>query len=256
MVDISVGGLSPTINWGDLKHQEFLLPPKDQQAKMAELLWAMNEVIEMERALHKKIINAKRSFFKKYRSAAKYKPLSYSCSVTYGLGQPPAKDENGVSMIRATDISKGKIDTTNCLKISIEGIPKSRDVLLKKGDIIIVRSGAYTGDLAMITKECEGSVAGYDLVIRSNESKINPVWLQEYLLEKEAQNYYKGESIRSAQPHLNSDQVLETLIPFHSVETQNLASEYLNYFYNCLDITERKIDFSKALQKSLINQIL
>jgi restriction endonuclease S subunit len=82
------------------------------------------------------------------------------------------------------------------------------------------------------------------------------VWLQEYLLEKEAQNYYKGESIRSAQPHLNSDQVLETLIPFHSVETQNLASEYLNYFYNCLDITERKIDFSKALQKSLINQIL
>ena len=28
MVDISVGGLSPTINWGDLKGQEFLLPPQ------------------------------------------------------------------------------------------------------------------------------------------------------------------------------------------------------------------------------------
>ena len=37
-VDISVGGLSPTINWGDLKHQEFLLPPKEEQAKLAELL--------------------------------------------------------------------------------------------------------------------------------------------------------------------------------------------------------------------------
>ena len=41
-VDISVGSLSPTINWGTLKHQEFLLPPKDQQAKLAELLWAMD----------------------------------------------------------------------------------------------------------------------------------------------------------------------------------------------------------------------
>jgi restriction endonuclease S subunit len=57
MVDISVGGLSPTINWGDLKHQEFLLPPKEEQAKIAELLWAMDEVIERERGLLESIDN-------------------------------------------------------------------------------------------------------------------------------------------------------------------------------------------------------
>ncbi len=49
MVDISVGGLSPTINWGDLKHQEFLLPPAAQQAQLAQLLWAMDGVIEREK---------------------------------------------------------------------------------------------------------------------------------------------------------------------------------------------------------------
>src|SRR5690554_1841481 len=49
MVDISVGGLSPTINWSDLRHQKFLLPPKNQQARLAELLWAMDDVIEKER---------------------------------------------------------------------------------------------------------------------------------------------------------------------------------------------------------------
>lgn len=47
-VDISVGSLSPTINWGTLKHQEFLLPPKDQQAQLAELLWAMDEMVEKD----------------------------------------------------------------------------------------------------------------------------------------------------------------------------------------------------------------
>ena len=31
-LDISVGSLSPIINWETLKHQEFMLPPKDQQA--------------------------------------------------------------------------------------------------------------------------------------------------------------------------------------------------------------------------------
>ena len=55
MVDISVGGLSPTINWGDLKHQEFLLPPKDQQAQLAKLLWAMDVEIEKEKEVLKKL---------------------------------------------------------------------------------------------------------------------------------------------------------------------------------------------------------
>lgn len=51
MVDISVGGLSPTINWGDLKGQEFLLPPKDQQAEIAELLWGLQNCIETVREI-------------------------------------------------------------------------------------------------------------------------------------------------------------------------------------------------------------
>ena len=39
-VRISVGGLSPTINWKDLKEQVFELPPLNEQKKLTELLWA------------------------------------------------------------------------------------------------------------------------------------------------------------------------------------------------------------------------
>jgi type I restriction enzyme, S subunit len=45
-VDISVGSLSPTINWTTLKLEEFDLPPLDQQRRIAEILWAVDEVIE------------------------------------------------------------------------------------------------------------------------------------------------------------------------------------------------------------------
>ena len=44
-VDISVGSLSPTINWGTLKHQEFLIPPKEIQNNLAKLLWKINDLI-------------------------------------------------------------------------------------------------------------------------------------------------------------------------------------------------------------------
>ncbi|MDP1815478.1 MAG: restriction endonuclease subunit S [Leadbetterella sp.] len=216
----SAGGLSPRVKFKDLANYEFLLPPKDQQAKLAELLWAMDGVVEKEMRVLDTVVSTKRAFFKQFRKADKSCLLSDLADVSYGLGQPPAKDKNGVPMIRATDISKGKISNSNLLMVSRDSIPKGKNVNLKEGDIIIVRSGAYTGDLAIISKEFIGAIAGYDLIIRPNQKKIDPSWLIEYLLEKDAQLYFKGESIRSAQPHLNSQQVLNTCIPVFSLGIQ------------------------------------
>ena len=47
----SAGGLSPRVKFKDLANYEFLLPPKDQQAQLAKLLWAMDEVVEKELAV-------------------------------------------------------------------------------------------------------------------------------------------------------------------------------------------------------------
>jgi type I restriction enzyme S subunit len=50
----SKGSVNPYVNWKDIANYEFLLPPKNQQAQLAELLWAMDSVIENEfRALEK-----------------------------------------------------------------------------------------------------------------------------------------------------------------------------------------------------------
>lgn len=57
-VDISVGSLSPTINWTTLKLEEFDLPPLDQQRRIAEILWAVDEVIERQLELASASANA------------------------------------------------------------------------------------------------------------------------------------------------------------------------------------------------------
>ena len=46
-IAISVGSLSPTINWSTLRHQEFPLPPVEEQKRIAEILWAADEMIEL-----------------------------------------------------------------------------------------------------------------------------------------------------------------------------------------------------------------
>lgn len=50
-VEHSAGGLSPRVKWKDLANYEFLLPPKDQQADIAELLWALDKVRELRLSL-------------------------------------------------------------------------------------------------------------------------------------------------------------------------------------------------------------
>jgi type I restriction enzyme S subunit len=45
-IKISVGSLSPTINWRDLKDLEFNIPPIEKQDVLADELWAMEETKE------------------------------------------------------------------------------------------------------------------------------------------------------------------------------------------------------------------
>lgn len=52
-VEISVGSLSPTINWTTLRHEEFDLPPVEQQRRIAKVLRAVDDVL----VAHERVIN-------------------------------------------------------------------------------------------------------------------------------------------------------------------------------------------------------
>ena len=111
-------------------------------------------------------------------------------------------------MIRATNINSGKIFEKDVLMIDITKIPTTREVFLTEGDIIVVRSGAYTGDVGLVTKKWEESVAGYDLIVSSNRDKVEPRFLSNYLLSPQIQKIcFMGLKTRSAQSHLNSNQL-------------------------------------------------
>lgn len=59
-IRISVGGLSPTINWKDLKECEFSLPPLSEQRVLADKLWAAYRLKEA----YKKLIDATKDMVK------------------------------------------------------------------------------------------------------------------------------------------------------------------------------------------------
>ncbi|HVB35488.1 MAG TPA: restriction endonuclease subunit S [Patescibacteria group bacterium] len=135
---------------------------------------------------------------------------SFSAKVRYGLGQPPEVDSGGVPMLRATNIKHGLISEEGLIRVRREAVPRSRNALLCADDVLVVRSGAYTGDAARVSERWVDSVAGYDLVISPKE-RFTGDFVAWFLLSRFVQErYFQGLKSRAAQPHLNSGQVSGT----------------------------------------------
>jgi len=148
-------------------------------------------------------------------------------TIRYGLGEPPAYQDEGLLFIRATDIFRGKIVLENMKRISSADVPWSRNPSVKAGEIIVVRSGAYTGDSAIVTKGLDGAIAGFDMVLTIDDGCpefVAYALLSKYLLQ--GQIYLAR--MRAAQPHLNA----EELGGFHFIappaEEQQVIAEYLD----------------------------
>lgn len=104
-------------------------------------------------------------------------------------------------------------------------IPERRIVWLEENDIIVVRSGAYTGDSAIIKKENLPAIAGFDMVFKTIIGF--PPFVQYALLS----NYLKNsqldlERLRAAQPHLNAEELgfATVVLPVNLSEQKEIAS--------------------------------
>lgn len=182
--------------------------------------------------------------------------FKYLAKVRYGLGQPPKQLDNGLKIIRATNVERGKIVEKGMLYIDPNDIPWDRNPTLNKDEIIVVRSGAYTGDSAIVTEKYAGCIAGYDMV--ATPFNCDPKFLSIVLLS----HYVLYEQIyllrmRSAQPHLNAEELNELQIVVPPINQQRIIANYIEQVESDLDqaisLTKRQIQKLKEYKTTLIN---
>lgn len=173
------------------------------------------------------------------------KRLKYVGKIKYGLGQPPKHKLDGLPIIRATNVFRGRIDEKDLIFVDPDDIPYERDPILRTNDIIVVRSGAYTADSAIIPSKFDGAVTGYDMVFSCNKDH-NPKFisfglLSDYILKRQLIMH----SLRAAQPHLNREELGETLI---AVPPYNIQQSIVHH----IESECSEIDFKKARTEELI----
>nr|WP_240926547.1 restriction endonuclease subunit S [Streptomyces sp. JB150] len=153
-------------------------------------------------------------------------PLKRVARIQYGLGQPPPLSESGIPIIRATNISRGQITEKDLLRAKPENLPLNRAPLLTEGEILVVRSGAHTGDSARVPREWAGSAPGYDL--RVTPLTIDSRYAAWSLLSSAAVEQMKLASSRAAQSHLNAEELGAVEINLPPLAEQHRIADFLD----------------------------
>lgn len=247
MVDISVGGLSPTINWGDLKHQEFLLPPKDQQAQLAKLLWAMDEVIEKEKEVYNSIDILFKSKAKhisdNHVHVGQYKKVKDVCFIKDNMRKPLNSSER--------DKMKGDIPYYGANGL----VDYLDDFIFDEELVLVAEDGGNFNEF--YSKEIAYRVSGkswvnnHAHVLVANNEILSTEWLFYSLVHKNILKYIIG----TTRLKLNKSELEKIKIWVPSENLMQELSNEMNEISSNRKIAEKKLNSSQSLQKSLINQV-
>ena len=260
----AAGTMSNRVKWRDLAEYEFLLPPKDQQAQMAKLLWAMNEVIESDKKALKKLQVSKESFEKenlvKYRSGKEI-PKEFDLFKLGDIaeitgGSTPSRNVkeywNGdIPWLTPTDVTNhNQIELSNTKEYITEaGLKNISNRIYPNGSILY----------------CSRATIGFAIINQvpmcTNQGFSN------FIVNEKVSNYYLYFLLKHLTPELtrlaggstfleiskSAIRNFKVLIPRTKTQ-KNIESVLLEYEKNRLKLVG-KISSSQSLQKSLINQI-
>lgn len=252
----SAGGLSPRVKFKDLANYEFLLPPKAEQARLAELLWAMDEVIEREREVLIKLEDLLVSIEFEVFSNKKFKKLSTALIKTLSGGTPDTKknqfyNDGNIPWLTTKILESDFIENGEKL-ISLDAVNQSAAKVLQKGNILAgtrVGVGKFSINLVdmSFSQDVTGLLVNHEIIdVEFLVYQLNSRWFSKMLSP-----LLRGTTIKG----ILKEDLLNMKVHLPNIDEQILLREKLRKIKGSISKTRIKTSNSLTLQKSLINQI-
>lgn len=266
-VDISVGSLSPTINWGTLKNEVFTIPPKIHQQDFSELVINSDLVISSEESV---LSNYKR-FYKAYLNDIIEKKSALEKYIEIGFGEL-GTIYGGLTGKSKEDFGEGSPFVTymNVFKntrVSLEMLDyvrinqNERQNQVRYGDIIFTGSSETpeeVGMTAVVLDEVEGIyLNSFCFGFRLNNFELLLPEYARYLFQRESiRNFIIKHAQGSTRFNLSKSIINEKLnIVLPSIKTQKIIAADLSGKEEFIKALETKNVISKTLKNKLINNI-
>jgi len=233
-IEISVGSLSPTINWKTLKVQEFPLPPIDEQKRIAEILWAADEAVSAYQEALNHIHIAAQIRLEHTLNTLNCSELSLpdvlSGSPESGCSAPPSSDETGHWVL-----SLAALSANGYVRGNLKPVAKTKKMIgatLSKGDLLISRSNTVElVGFAGIFDEDRTDVSFPDTMMRLpvNTQKALPDYLELVLLSNRGRRHMMktASGTSSSMKKINRKTLAEFRFPVPDLDTQKrIVSEF------------------------------
>ncbi|WP_319779065.1 restriction endonuclease subunit S [Maridesulfovibrio sp.] len=256
-IEISVGSLSPTINWKTMRIQEFPLPPIDEQKRIAEILWAADEAVEkwtqckedLNKLIETTISNtAKDTEVKNWEM----KPLSEIANVSRGkfshrprnlshfYGGPYPFAQTG-DVQRAYGFIE-EFDYT----LTEEGKKYSKSF---PSGTILITIAAVIGATAITKFETWAT----DSVVGIIPNKELNVYFLEYFLRTKRHYLENIAATQTAQKNINLKTLNPLKVPVPPLEVQTGIIEQISEIQSRVEEVEKQIQKSRGIIKAFTN---
>ncbi|RFC55009.1 restriction endonuclease subunit S [Brumimicrobium aurantiacum] len=247
----SAGGLSPRVKFKDLVNYEFLLPPKDQQAKLAELLWAMDEVVEREREVLTKLTIDKtvslKDFFKKDTKEFQLKQIGKIITGSTPSTKNTDYWNGNIQFVTPSDLETQIVVDKTERYITEEGLKVTREIPPNSVMIVCIAS---VGKMGISSETCATNQQINSIIPNKD---INPKYLYNTL--SLFIHRIISRAANSVVPILNKSDFSLIKIPLlDRIEREEFVKIAEKFDKSITDFKSR-ITSSQSLQKSLINQI-
>ena len=253
-IRISVGGLSPTINWKDIKEIEFNLPSIDEQKRLAVKLWAAYEVKQS----YKKMIDAIDNLVEAKFVDMQIKSSSRNCLGDFIERYTPNKCGNRELPLLSVTKEKAIVFQNERFDATIASKDKSEYIVVPKG-ILVQGIHIDESNFGIQNIVEEGIVSPAYKLWRFKNDNALPELIEYYLRSPMAINYFKsiflGATVKRRQV-VKKEDFLAMPLNFPSKEEQFKYYKFYTQSQTSKAELRKSIDAIDKVIKSLINENL
>lgn len=257
-VEISVGSLSPTINWPIIAKQEFYLPPKDQQISIAELLWAQDANIEKKLLLLKDLDSLYSLYvdelFSERSSIGSRLILSKVADINkYSLKSNTDKNYTFQYMDIASIIEPKVLGQME--RLTFGSAPSRARRIVNDHSIVLSLVRPYHKSFVFI-EQAQNIVASTGTAVLNVKNGFSPSFIFHQFFSKKFLTYCETKMSGTNYPAISPTDLaeFEVIVP-NSHETQIELAKKLNSIDKSILEAKFNIDSSQMLLQSLINKI-
>ncbi|MGN6553664.1 MAG: restriction endonuclease subunit S [Verrucomicrobiota bacterium] len=240
-VEISVGSLSPTINWSTLERQEFNLPPLDQQRRIAEILWAVDAQVNANLEVKSALEAYRKSLFGENLSSYTTKPLAEVADFLDGKRVPLSEKERAKR--------KGPYPYYGA-----SGVIDSVDDFLFDEPLVLLSEDGFNlvNRTSRIAFRVEGKVwiNNHAHVLRPKNG-TNIDFLTDYLESISVEPYITG----TYQRKLNKSECERIPIPYPPTDVQSDIASKISCIVQSLEAVDAHVAASKNFILSLLTNL-